>query len=284
MARNTVQTLRQMADRGEKITMVTSYDFTMATLVEQAEINMILVGDSLGMTMMGYNDTLPVSMNDMVHHTRCVTRATTNTFVVADMPFMSYQSSVEQAVDNAGRLMKEGQAQAVKLEGGVAIHDQIRAIVDAGIPVVGHIGMTPQSQNAFGGFKVQGKNLAAAQRVLDDALAVQDAGAFAVVLECVPADLATYVSEQLTTTFTIGIGAGNGTDGQVLVCQDLLGITPGGFKPKFVRNFASLSEQIIAAYHAYSDAVKDGSFPAPAHTFTIKSEVMQELKRAHEDA
>lgn len=279
MAKNTVLTMRKLVDEGGKLTMVTSYDYTMAALVEEAGLNMILVGDSLGMTMMGYEDTLPVTMDDMVHHTRCVTRATHNTFVVADMPFMSYQASVPEAVRNAGRLMKEGRAQAVKLEGGASVCEQIRAMVSSGIPVMGHIGMTPQSQNMFGGFKVQGKSVDAAKRIVEDALKVEEAGAFSIVLECVPAALATYITEQLTTATTIGIGAGNGCDGQVLVCQDLLGMTTGGFKPKFVRNFAHIGEDIKGAYAAYAAAVQDGTFPAQENTFKIDESVMDEVRK-----
>ena len=279
MARNTVLTLAKQVAERKKVTMVTSYDYTMARLVEEAGIDMILVGDSLGMTMMGYDSTVPVTLDDMVHHTRCVTRATENTFVVGDLPFGSYQASPEQALASAVRLMKEGRCQAVKLEGGVTVAAQIRAIVDAGIPVVGHIGMTPQSSNAFGGFKVQGKSLEAARRVVADALAVQEAGAFAVVLECVPSELAAYITERLSGCFTIGIGAGAGTDGQVLVCQDLLGMTTGGFKPKFVRNFARVGAVIKDAYADYAAAVADGTFPGAENGFTIDPAVMAELRR-----
>lgn len=279
MAKNTVLTLSKQAAEGDKVTMVTSYDYTMAALVERAGINMILVGDSLGMTMMGYDSTVPVTMDDMVHHTRCVTRATSDTFVVGDMPFGSYQTGVADAVANASRLMKEGRCQAVKLEGGVRVAPQIRAIVDSGIPVCAHIGMTPQSSNAFGGFKVQGKSLEAARAIVADALAVQEAGAFAVVLECVPAALATYITSLLDHCFTIGIGAGNGCDGQVLVMQDLLGMAPGGFKPKMVRQFAQVGEVILGAYADYSAAVKDGSFPGAENSFKIDESVMDELKK-----
>ena len=278
MAKNTVLTLKKKVDEGAKVTMVTSYDYTMASLVEQAGIDMILVGDSLGMTMMGYDSTLPVTMDDMIHHTRCVTRATNNTFVVGDMPFMSYQQDIPTALTNAGRLMKEGRCQAVKLEGGVSVCEQIRAMVQAGIPVVGHIVLTPQSVNAFGGFKVQGKNVAAAKQLVSDALALEEAGAFAIVLECVPADLATYITEQLTSAFTIGIGAGNGCDGQVLVVQDLLGMTPGGFKPKMVRQFAQVGELIIQAYNDYDAAIQAGEFPADENSFKIDPAVMAEVR------
>lgn len=278
MAKNTVLTLQQQKLAGDKICQVTAYDYTMACLVEEAGLEMILVGDSLGMVMMGYADTLPVTMDDMVHHTRCVTRATENTFVVADMPFMSYQSSMNEAVLNAGRLLKEGRAQAVKLEGGASVVKQIRAMTEAGIPVQAHIGMTPQSVNAFGGFKVQGKNVDAAKQIVEDALAVQEAGAFSIVLECVPALLAEYITQQVNA-ITIGIGAGAGCDGQVLVGQDLLGMTHG-FKPKFVKRFGEVGDAIKNAYAAYSAEVKAGTFPAsPEHTFKIDEEVMELVRR-----
>ncbi len=278
MAKNTVLTLRKKVDEGGKVTMLTSYDYTMAALTEQAGIDMILVGDSLGMTMMGYDSTLPVTMDDMVHHTRCVTRATSDTFVVGDMPFGSYQTDVPTAVANAARLMKEGRCQAVKLEGGATVCEQIRAMVDAGIPVVGHIGLTPQSVNAFGGFKVQGKSVEAGRQLVADALAVEAAGAFAIVLECVPADLAALVTSKLTRAFTIGIGAGNGCDGQVLVVQDMLGMTPGGFKPKMVRQFAQVGEAIVGAMHAYDEAIQTGEFPAAAESYKIDAEVMDQIR------
>ena len=279
MAKNTVLTLAKQVAEGQKVTMVTSYDYTMASIVEAAGINMILVGDSLGMTMLGYEDTIPVTMDDMVHHTRAVTRATSDTFVVGDMPFMSYQASVEEGLRNAGRLMKEGRCQAVKLEGGVRCEETIHAIVESGIPVVGHVGMTPQSANSFGGFKVQGTSAENAQRIVDDALAVERAGAFAVVLECVPRDLAEFITSKLTHCFTIGIGAGAGCDGQVLVAQDLLGMTAGGFKPKFVRQFAQVGDAMREGYEAYAAAVQDGSFPAIENGFKIDPEVMDQIRR-----
>ncbi len=279
MAKNTVLTLKKKVDEGGKVTMVTSYDYTMAALTEAAGIDMILVGDSLGMTMMGYDSTLPVTMDDMVHHTRCVTRATENTFVVADMPFMSYQQGMAEALTNAGRLMKEGRAQAVKLEGGARVVDEIRAMVDAGIPVVGHLGLTPQSVNAFGGFKVQGKSVEAAHQLVEDALAIEAAGAFAIVLECVPSNLATYITERLTSAFTIGIGAGSGCDGQVLVVQDMLGMTAGGFKPKMVRHFAQVGQTIVDAFQAYDEAVQTGDFPAAAESYKdLDPEVLNQVR------
>ena len=257
--KNTISTLMAMRERGEKISQVTCYDFSMARLVDAAEINTILVGDSLGMTMQGYSDTLPVTMEEMIVYGRSVVRGAPNAFVIMDMPFMSYQVSVEQAVANAGRLIKETGANAVKLEGGAAVEEQIRAIVDSGIPVCAHIGMTPQSANAFGGFKVQGKGEENARRVLEDAFTVQRAGAFMCVLECVPPKLAALISSKVNM-ITIGIGAGAGCDGQVLVSQDLLAMS-GDFKPKFVRQFAQVGAMMTEAYRAYDAAVKDGSFP-----------------------
>ena len=230
--KNTVVTFQQAKKDGIKQTMLTAYDYSTAKLIDAAGINSILVGDSLGNTMLGYEDTLSVTMEDMIHHTAAVARGAKNALVVGDMPFMSYQTSVYDAVVNAGRLMKEGRAQAVKLEGGASVCEQIRAIVNASIPVCAHIGLTPQSINAFGGFKVQGKGGKAAQQLLDDARRVQEAGAYAVVIEGVPAPLATRITQELEIP-TIGIGAGSGCDAQVLVYQDMLGMY-SDFKPKFV--------------------------------------------------
>lgn len=273
--KNTVLTLQQQKEKGDKITMLTAYDYSTAKLMEEAGINTILVGDSLGMVMLGYEDTIPVTMEDMIHHTRAVTRATKDTFVIGDMPFMSYHVSAEQAVTNAGRLMKEGGCQAVKLEGGAKVCDQIRAIVDAQIPVCAHIGLTPQSVNAFGGFKVQGKTEEAARQVIEDAKVVEAAGAFMVVLECVPEKLARIISETISIP-TIGIGAGAGCDGQVLVYQDMLNLY-GGFKPKFVKHFANLGELMKEAFMDYSREVKEGTFPAEEHTFAISDEIIEKL-------
>lgn len=273
--KNTVTTLKKQKEDGDKITMLTCYDYSMAKLIDSAGINMILVGDSLGQVVLGYPDTLPVTMEDMLHHTKAVCRGVTDTFVVADMPFMSYQTSVYDAVVNAGRLMKEGRANAVKLEGGATVCDQIRAIVDASIPVVAHIGLTPQSVNAFGGFKVQGKSEEAAQKLLDDAKAVQEAGAFMVVLECVPEKLATLISQELTIP-TIGIGAGAGCDGQVLVYMDMLAMFTD-FKPKFVKQFANVGEQMVTAFKSYIDETKAGTFPAQEHTYKISDDVIEQL-------
>ena len=280
--KNTVATLLEMKQKGEKISMLTCYDYSTARLIDAAGINMILVGDSLGMTMQGYATTLPVTMEEMIVYGRSVVRGCQDTFVVMDMPFMSYQVSVEQAVQNAGRLIKETDANAVKLEGGAAVTRQIRAIVDAGVPVCAHIGMTPQSVNAFGGFKVQGKGEENAKRLLEDALAVQEAGAFMVVLECVPPKLAALISKKLRIP-TIGIGAGSRCDGQVLVCQDMLGVS-GEFVPKFVKHFAEIGQTMAKAFASYDAEVKAGSFPEEKHTY-IKSdcsdEYLAQLNNAH---
>lgn len=221
--KNTVITLQQMKEQGQKISMLTAYDYSTAKLEDEAGVNMILVGDSLGNVILGYEDTISVTMEDMIHHGAAVSRGAKNAMVVIDMPFMSYQTSVYDAVVNAGRLMKEGRGGAVKLEGGKEVCPQIKAIVDAGIPVCAHLGLTPQSINAFGGFKVQGKSEEAARKILEDAKAVEEAGAFAVVLEGIPSKLAALVTKELTIP-TIGIGAGRDCDGQVLVYQDLLGM------------------------------------------------------------
>lgn len=263
--KNTVATLAEMKAKGEKISQLTCYDYSTARLIDAAGVNMILVGDSLGMTMQGYEDTLPVTMDEMIIYGRSVARACESAFVVLDMPFMSYQVSVEQALSNAGRMMKEARVNAVKLEGGKEVCPQIKAITDAGIPVCAHIGMTPQSVNAFGGFKVQGKSEASARRVLEDALAVQQAGAFAVVLECVPQKLAALITKKLDS-ITIGIGAGSCCDGQVLVYQDMLGMS-GGFVPKFVKQFAQLGKAMTEAFTSYDKEVKSGVFPSIQQTY-----------------
>lgn len=263
--KNTAATFLQMKQRAEKISMLTCYDYSTAKLMEEAGVNAILVGDSLGNTMLGYPDTLSVTMEDMTHHGRAVARACSNTMVVIDMPFLSYQASVYDAIVNAGRLIKEGRGNAVKLEGGAAVVPQIRGIVDAGIPVQAHIGMTPQSVNAFGGFKVQGKGEAAARQLLKDAYAVQDAGAFSVVLECVPPKLTALISEKLVIP-TIGIGAGAGCDGQILVYQDMLGMFKD-YVPKFVKQFANVGDVMLQAFADYQKAVQNGSFPDSDHSF-----------------
>lgn len=265
MAKNTVATLQEMKKNGERISQVTCYDFSTARVVNAAGINTVLVGDSLGMTMQGYSTTLPVSMEEMIVYGRSVVRGCPDAFVIMDMPFMSYQISAAQALESAGRLIKETGAHCVKLEGGAAVCEQIKAITDAGIPVCAHIGMTPQSVNAYGGFKVQGKGEENAKRVLEDALAVQKAGAFMVVLECVPPKLAALITKKLDI-ITIGIGAGSACDGQVLVWQDMMGMS-GDFKQKFVKRFAEIGQIMQEAFEAYDKEVKAGTFPAAEHTY-----------------
>lgn len=273
--KNTVLTFAKAKQEGIKISMLTAYDYSTAKLINDAGINSILVGDSLGNVMLGYEDTISVTMEDMIHHTKAVSRGAKDTLVVADMPFMSYQTSVYDAVVNAGRLMKEGRANAVKLEGGKEVCPQIKAIVDAGIPVCAHIGLTPQSINAFGGNRVQGKTEAAAKKLIDDALAVQEAGAFAVVIEAVPEKLASLITGRLDIV-TIGIGAGGGCDGQVLVYQDMLGMF-SDFTPKFVKRYADIGERMTQAFKQYDEEVKNSSFPCAEHTYKIDDEIIEKL-------
>ena len=273
--KNTVQTFKEAKNNHTKLAMLTAYDYSTAKLQDEAGIHGILVGDSLGNVILGYEDTISVTMEDMIHHGAAVARGAKNALVVVNMPFMSYQTSVYDAVVNAGRLMKEGRANAVKLEGGVSVCPQIKAITDAGIPVMAHLGLTPQSINAFGGFKVQGKNEAAARKLIDDAKAVEEAGAFALVLECVPAKLAKIISEQLTIP-TIGIGAGAGCDGQILVYQDMLGMF-SDYTPKFVKRFAEVGSVMKEAFANYIKEVQAETYPAEEHTFKIDDEVLEKL-------
>lgn len=273
--KNTVLTFQQAKKEGTRLSMLTAYDYSTAKLVDAAGINSILVGDSLGNTILGYEDTLSVTMEDMIHHTAAVARGAKHALVIGDMPFMSYQASVYDAVVNAGRLMKEGRANAVKLEGGASVCEQIKAIVGASIPVCAHIGLTPQSINAFGGFKVQGKGEKQAQQLLDDARRVQEAGAFAVVLEGIPALLAQKITDTLDIP-TIGIGAGAGCDGQVLVYQDMLGMFTD-FKPKFVKHFANVGEIMTEAFKTFDQEVKEGVFPAQEYTYKIDEDIIGRL-------
>lgn len=273
--KNTSVTFKESKKNGEKLTMLTAYDYTTAKLLDESGVDSILVGDSLGMVVLGYDDTLSVTMEDMIHHSSAVARGAKNALVITDMPFMSYQTSVYDAVVNAGRLVKEGKAQAVKLEGGIEFCEHIKAIVKASIPVCAHIGLTPQSINAFGGFKVQGKGKQEAQRLLDEARAVEEAGAFAVVLECVPAKLAKKISESISIP-TIGIGAGAGCDGQVLVYQDMLAMYPN-LKPKFVKQYAQVGNVMKDAFKQYIAEVKSGAFPSEEHTFKIDDDIIENL-------
>ncbi|MDR2125122.1 MAG: 3-methyl-2-oxobutanoate hydroxymethyltransferase [Desulfovibrio sp.] len=273
--KNTAATFMQAKEKKEKLALLTAYDYSIAKLVDEAGINGIIVGDSLGMGILGYKDTLSVTVEDIIHHARAVARGVSDALVIADMPFMSFQTSVRDALVNAGRLMKETGAQAVKLEGGREVCPQIRAMVEASVPVMAHVGLMPQSVRSYGGFKIQGKDEAGARKVLDAAKAVEEAGAFAVVLECIPAELAELVTRSISIP-TIGIGAGNACDGQVLVYLDMLGML-SGFSPKFVKHYAEMGEQMRAAFKQYAQEVRDGVFPAAEHTFTVADEVLKKL-------
>ena len=273
--KKTILDFKKAKENNERISMLTAYDYSSAKLIDEAGIDAILIGDYLGMVSLGYEDTLSVTMEDMIHHTKAVARATKNALVVADLPFMSYQTSVYDAVYNAGRLIKEGRAHAVKLEGGIEMCDRIEAIVKSSIPVMAHIGLTPQSVNALGGFKVQGKDEKAAKALIEAAKAVEKAGAFAVVLECVPAKLAEIVTKELNIP-TIGIGAGAQCDGQVLVYQDMIGMF-SGFTPKFVKKYANIGDMMKEAFEEYNKEVKNGSFPSQEHIFKISEDVIEKL-------
>lgn len=274
--KNTIVTFRE-AKGQEKLVMLTAYDYSTARVMDMAGVDALLVGDSLGMVMLGYPDTLSVTVDDMVRHCAAVARGTQKALVVCDMPFMSYHVSVEETVRNAGRLMTEGRAQAVKLEGGAEFAAEVRALTRASIPVMGHLGLTPQSVNAFGGFKVQGKSMAAAQKLLDDARALQEAGAFALVLECVPAPLAERVTQALSIP-VIGIGAGAGCDGQVLVWQDMTGMTLSHL-PRFVKRFGEVGASLRSAVEAYAREVRAGAFPGEDHGYPLPEGMEKTLKK-----
>ncbi|NFL94792.1 3-methyl-2-oxobutanoate hydroxymethyltransferase [Clostridium botulinum] len=273
--RNTVSTFQELKNKGEKITMLTAYDYSMAKLIDSSGINGILVGDSLGMVCLGYENTLSVTMEDMLHHTKAVVRGTSNALVVGDMPFMSYQTSIYDAVYNAGRFIKEAGAHAVKLEGGATVAEEIKAIVKAQIPVMGHIGLTPQSVNMFGGFKVQGKNEKVAKKLIEDAKILEEAGAFSIVLECIPEKLSKIISESISIP-TIGIGAGKYCDGQILVYQDMLSMF-SDLKPKFVKSFGNIGESIKDGVSQYIKEVKEAKFPEEKHAFKIDDDVINKL-------
>lgn len=275
MEKMTLHRLQAMKDRREPITMLTAYDYPTATLMDQAGIDVILVGDSVGMVVHGFENTLPVTMDMMVMHCQAVRRGARRALLVADMPFMSYQASVSDALRNAARLLAEGGADAVKLEGGQSVAATVRALVETGIAVMGHIGLTPQSVSALGGFKVQGGSIEVARRLLDDARALEAAGAFSLVLEAVPARLATLITETVRVP-TIGIGAGAGCDGQVLVTHDVLGLYDR-LTPKFARKYADLSEAIRQALSAFAEDVRARAFPAPEHEFSISNDVWETL-------
>ncbi|WP_394849831.1 3-methyl-2-oxobutanoate hydroxymethyltransferase [Pendulispora brunnea] len=256
---------RKVAQGGDAIAMVTAYDYTMARLVDEAGVDAILVGDSLGMVVQGLSNTIPVTLEEIAYHGRAVQRAGVRAHVVGDLPFMSYQVSVAQAVESAGRLMKEGLFESVKLEGGLEFAEQVYRLVRSGIPVMGHIGLLPQTVHALGGFKVQGRGDEAEQKLIADARAIEQAGAFAIVLEAIPPDVAARVTAEIGIP-TIGIGAGAACDGQVLVCTDLLGLTSGK-APKFAKRFADLGEQAVRAVAEYVSEVRDGTFPSAQHSY-----------------
>ncbi len=271
----TVNSILEAKAKGRKISMLTAYDYTTAKLLDEAGVDSILVGDSLGMVILGYENTLQVTMEDMLHHSKAVVRGAKCPFIIGDMPFLSYHVSVEDAVRNAGRFIQEAGVDAVKLEGGRDVLPQIEGIIKAQIPVVGHLGLTPQSVNMMGGFKVQGKSEAQAAQLIEEALLLQDAGVCAIVLECVPAKLSKLVSEKLSIP-TIGIGAGNDCDGQVLVIQDMLGMY-SDFTPKFVKQYAQVGQVTKDAVKQYIEEVEAQTFPAKEHTFAIKDEVLSKL-------
>ncbi len=274
--RVTINDVREMKARGEKIPMMTAYDYTSARIVDNAGIPIILVGDTLGQVVLGYDSTLPVTMDEMIHHTRAVARGARRALIVGDMPFMSYQTGPTDALRNAGRFLQQGGAQTVKLEGGVNMARTVERIVSSGIPVMGHIGLTPQSVNQLGGYKVQGKSLKSAVRLMEDARALEEAGVYALVLECVPASLARLITERVSIP-TIGIGAGRNCDGQVQVFHDMLGLFTD-FVPKHAKRYADLGQSIAGAVAEYISEVKDQRFPAREHSYHIKEEVLAELQ------
>ena len=269
-AKMTLGKLQQKKKNGEKITMMTAYDYSAATLVDQAGIDTILIGDSLGNVMLGYDSTVPVTMDEMIHHCKAVSRAVKNGFIIGDMPFMSYQSSIEKAIENAGRFLKEASCDSIKLEGGSDMAPTIKAIVKAGIPVCGHIGLTPQTATMLGGYKVQGKDAESARKLLQSAKDIEEAGAFMVVFECIPDTLAARITKELSIP-TIGIGAGVDCDGQVLVYHDILGLYER-FTPKFVKQYLKLAPMIKEALMQYKTDVEKGVFPGPDHIFKMDQE------------
>ncbi|MDY0227858.1 MAG: 3-methyl-2-oxobutanoate hydroxymethyltransferase [Desulfomicrobium apsheronum] len=271
----------QMKKNGEKIVMLTAYDYPSGRLAEEAGIDVVLVGDSLGMVVLGYDSTVPVTMADMIHHTRAARRGAKDTFMLTDMPYLTYQISTAQAMENAARLVQEGGCEGIKIEGGEEIAPQVRALVNAGIPVCGHIGLTPQSATALSGYKVQGRTAEAAKKLLHDAMALEAAGAFMIVLECIPAQVAELISKRLSIP-TIGIGGGAACDGQVLVFHDTLGLFER-FVPKFVKQFETLGAKAKDALGAYAAEVRSGVFPDDAHSFSMNEEQLQKIYGDHED-
>lgn len=275
--KKTVATFKEAKINNEKLSMVTAYDYSMAKLVDEGGIDGILVGDSLGMVTLGYENTLAVTIDDMIHHTKAVSRGANNALVVADMPFLSYHISIEESIKNAGRLIKEGNAHAVKLEEGRDVIDKIEGIVKAQIPVMGHIGLTPQSINMFGGFKVQGKTIEQIQNLIDDAKCLEEAGVFAIVLECIPEKISKIITESVSIP-TIGIGAGKYCDGQILVINDMLGMY-SDFTPKFVKQYKNLKEDINEAINNYIKDIKTGAFPEEKHSFKIDEQILDNLNK-----
>lgn len=273
--KNTVLTFKKAKENGEKLAMLTAYDYSMAKIIDESGVNGILIGDSLGMVIKGDEDTLGVTVDDIIYHTKAVRKGAKNALIVSDMPFLSYHVSIEQAVMNAGRIMKEGGANAVKLEGGADFAPQIRAIVNAQIPVMGHLGLTPQSINAFGGFRVQGKSEEAAKKLIADAKALEEAGAFSITLEGIPAPVAELITKAVSIP-TIGIGAGIECDGQILVYQDMLGMFTD-FVPKFVKQYANTGSVMREAISSYVKEVQDGSFPEEKHTYKIDESELEKL-------
>lgn len=273
--KNTVMTFKAAKEVGKKLTMLTAYDYSMAKLIDESGVNGILIGDSLGMVIKGEEDTLSVTVDEIIYHTKAVKRGTKNAIIVSDMPFLSYHTSIENAVLNAGRMLKEGGANAVKLEGGANVVEQIRAIVNAQIPVMGHLGLTPQSVNVFGGFKVQGKSEETIKQLVEDAIQLEKAGAFAIVLEGIPSKVAELITNSVSIP-TIGIGAGAECDGQILVYQDMLGMFDN-FIPKFVKQYASIGLDIKTAIKSYIEEVERGAFPQEEHTFKIDENLLEKL-------
>ena len=275
--RISINKIKEMKEKGEKITMLTSYDYVTAKIVDEVGIPMILVGDSLGMVVLGYESTIPVTLEEMLHHTKAVVRGTKNAMVIGDMPFMTYHLSIEQALRNAGRFIQEAGAQAVKLEGGVSVAEKVKRIVECGIPVMGHIGLTPQSINQLGGYKIQGKTSEAAAKMLKDAKALEEAGAFSVVLETVPAPLAAFITREISIP-TIGIGAGPDCDGEVQVINDILGSFTD-FVPKHAKQYAKLTNIMSTAIQQYYDEVRAGKFPTKDNSFPMDESILAELKK-----
>jgi len=271
----TLPQLLEMKEGGQRITMITAYDYPTGVWAERAAIDIVLVGDSMAMTVLGYSTTLPATMAELIAHSQAVTRGCKSGFVLGDMPYMSYQPSIQIAVQNAGRFMSEGACDGIKLEGGITMADRVEAIVNAGIPVMGHLGLTPQSMSMLGGFKVQGKDALMAKRIIDDAKVLEEAGVFSILLECVPSKVSKLVTERAGIPI-ISIGAGPDCDGQLLIFHDMFGLYPA-FTPKFAKQYADVGEAIVQGLKRYAEEVREGLFPEPKHGFTIRNEQYEEL-------